>query len=165
MRPLLIALAATWLVACGVAETLPPPPDGVAAVSVAPVENKTGSPLAISGDTFVGKWIGREKRSVPDVLARELETALRDRGFAVGGPGAARLKIQLARFEPDQPSLTYVSVALTATLTDADGTVRWTGERSAWVVSTGNAVSLPAAYEAASHAVARGVVDGWQPAH
>ena len=164
MRLLVLALAAAALSACGVAETLPPPPSGVAAVYVAPVENKTGDALAISGDTFVGKWIGREKRSVPDVLGRELEAALRDRGFAVGGAGASQLKVQLKRFDPDQPALQYVSVALTATLTDAAGTVRWTGERATWVVPTSNAVSLPAAYEAAARAVARGIVDGWKPA-
>ncbi len=164
MKRLVLALAATWLAACGVAETLPPPPSGVTAVTVAPVENKTGGDLPISGDTFIGKWIGREKRSVPDVLGRELEAALRDGGFAIGGAGATRLAVTLKRFEPDLPGLAYVTVALTATLADADGTVRWSGERSIWVVSTGNAVSLPAAYETAAHAVARGLVGGWQAA-
>src|SRR5512143_3109899 len=99
MRIVLLALAAASLTACGVAETLPPPPTGLASIAVASVENKTGSPLAISGDTFVGRWIGREKRSVPDVLERELETVLRDRGFTVGGAGAPRLTVVLKRFE------------------------------------------------------------------
>lgn len=165
MRILVLALAAAWLVGCGVAETLPPPPSGVAAIAVAPVDNKTGSPLAISGDTYIGKWIGRQKRSVPDVLGRELESTLRERGFAAGGAGASQLKVVLKRFEPDQPSLAYVTVALTATLADADGTVRWSGERGTWVVATNNSVSLEAAYEAAARAVARGLVEGWEPAH
>ena len=165
MRRVLLALAAAAVCACGVAETLPPPPAGVAAVAVPPVENKTGTSLAISGDTLIGKWIGREKRSVPDVLERELETALRDRGFAVGGAGAPKLTVVLKRFEPDLPALAYVTVALIATLADADGTVRWSGERTAWVVSTGNAPTLASAYEAAARAVARGLVDGWQPTH
>jgi hypothetical protein len=157
---LLIAFAA----ACTGPRPLPPPPTGVASLAVAPVENKTGSALAIAGDTYVGRLIGRQKRTVPDTLARELEATLRDRGFAVGGGGVPSLRVVLRRFEPDQPQLAYVSVALTASLVDADGSVRWSGERSNWLVSTAGAVSLEDAYDAAARTVARGVVDGWQPA-
>jgi hypothetical protein len=158
------ALAAV-LAACTATHPVLPPPTGVVSVAIAPVENKTGSTLAIAGDTYVGRLIGRQRRSVPDALARELETALRDRGFAVGGADGPRLRIVLQRFEPDQPQLAYVSVALTASLVDPDGTVRWSGERSKWLVSTAGAVSLEDAYDAAARTVARGVVDGWQPAH
>src|SRR5258705_1317245 len=85
-----IALVA--LVGCTAAERLPPPPTGVAAIGVAPVENKTGSKLVVSGDSYVAKFIGMEKRTVPDVLGKELEKALVERGFAVGGGSAPQLK-------------------------------------------------------------------------
>ena len=160
-----VCLLVVLLAACGGPNPLPPPPTGVASIAVAPVENKTGAALAIAGDSYVAKWIGRQRRTVPDTLAHELETVLRDRGFAVGGAGVPRLRIVLQRFEPDQPQLAYVNVALTASLVDADGTVRWSGERANWLVSTAGAVSLEDAYESATRTVARGVVDGWQPAH
>jgi len=157
--PLLVVV----LAACGVGERLPPPPSGVAAIAVAAVENKTGSKLVVSGDSYVARWIGRERRTVDDVLARELETTLRERGFSMGGSSAARLRVVLRRFEPDLPQLAYVTVALTATLADPDGTVRWSGERSTWLVSTAGSPSLEAAYDTAARTVARGLVDGWEP--
>jgi hypothetical protein len=160
-----VCLLVAFLAACTGPHPLPPPPTGIASLAVAPVENKTGSTLAIAGDTYVGRLIGRQKRSVPDTVARELETRLRDLGFAVGGAGVPNLRIVLQRFEPDQPQLAYVNVALTASLVDPDGTVRWSGERANWLVSTSGAVSLEDAYDAAARTVARGVVDGWQPAH
>ena len=161
-----VCLLVAFLAACtGGTPPLPPPPAGVASLAVAPVKNETGSALAIAGDTYVGRWIGRQKRAVPDEIVRNLEAELRDRGFAVGGAGVPNLKIVLKRFDPDQPALAYVSVALTASLVDTDGTVRWSGERTNWLVSTAGAVSLEDAYETASRSVARGVVDGWQPAH
>ena len=127
------------------------------------MENKTGNALVVSGDSYIARWIGRERRTVPDVLGRELETALRDRGFAIGGSTAPRLRVVLKRFEPDLPQLAYVSVALAATLTDPDGTVRWSGERSTWLVSTTGSPSIEAAYDTAARAVARGLVEGWEP--
>src|SRR5262249_22271180 len=78
-RPMTRRLAVAALVmlaGCGTTPRLPPPPTGVAAVGVAPVENKTGNKLVISGDSYVAKWIGWEKKTVPDVLAKELETTL-----------------------------------------------------------------------------------------
>ena len=162
-RTLLVVLAAT-LAACGVAETLPPPPNGVATLAVAPVENKTGSNLVIAGDSYIAQWLGREKRTVADVLARELETTLRDRGFALGSAGGApRMRIVLRRFEPDLPQLSYVSVALTATLADPGGTVRWSAERTRWLVSTSGSPTLEAAYATAARTIARGLVEGWEP--
>jgi hypothetical protein len=163
MRRWLQVIVVLGLAACGVAERFPPPPGGVAAIGVAPVENETGNELAVAGDSYLARWIGREKRTVPDVLARELATTLRDRGFSLGSGSSPRLRVVLRRFDPDVPQLAYVTVALTATLADPDGTLRWTGERSAWLVSTTGAPSLEAAYDAAARAVARGLVEGWTP--
>ena len=140
----------------------PPPPSGLTTVTVAPVGNKTGSALVIAGDTYVEKWMGVTRRTVPDALARELEMDLHDKGFA-GGSGP-RLTVVLRRFEPDLPQLSYVTVSLTATLTDPDGTVRWTADRASWLVSTTGSPSLKAAYETAVHTVAHGLIADWQPA-
>ncbi len=133
-------------------------------LAVAPVENRTGDALAIAGDTYLGRMLGRQKRTVPDEIASDLEARLRELGFGVGGAGVPRLRVVLQRFEPDLPALAYVEVSLTASLVDADGAVRWSRDRSKWLVSTTGAVSLENAYEAAAREVARGLVDGWQPA-
>ena len=162
-RRVLAAFVAV-LAACGTTPRRPAPPTGVSAVAVAPVQNKTGANLVISGDTYVERWIGRQKRTVPDAVARELETMLHERGFAAGGAGAPKLTVVLRRFEPDLPQLSYVSVSLVATLADPDGTVRWSEERTSWPVQTGGAVSLAAAYDTAARAVARDLVRDWEPA-
>ena len=159
-----LVLAVVAFVGCAAPPPPPPPPTGLTTVVVAPVTNKTGSALAIAGDTYVEKWMGVTRRAVPDALAKELETTLRDEGFAVGGSGP-RLTVVLRRFEPDLPQLSYVTVSLTATLTDPDGTVRWTVDRSSWLVSTTGSPSLKVTYETAVRTVARGLVDDWQPAH
>jgi hypothetical protein len=161
-RPLAVA-ALVLLAGCGAVERLPPPPTGIAAVGVEPVENKTGNKLVVSGDSYVAKWIGWEKKTVPDVLTKELESALADRGFAAAGRGAPKLKVVLRRFEPDLPQLAWVNVALTATLADPDGTVRWSGERSSWLVSTSGSPSIESAYGLAARTIARQLVDGWEP--
>jgi hypothetical protein len=153
-----------FLAACGVSSPVPAPPTGVAAVVVGPIENKTGSDLVVSGDGYVAKWLGRTKRTVPDAIGRELETVLREQSFAVGADGAPRLRIVLRRFDPDVSQLAFVDVALLATLTDPDGTVRWSNERTGWRVSTAGAVSIPDAYDAAARGVARGLVGSWHPA-
>jgi hypothetical protein len=155
--------ALVLLVGCTAAERLPPPPTGVASVGVAPVENKTGNKLVVSGDSYVAKWIGWEKKTVPDVLAKELETALTDRGFSAGGSSSPKLKVVLKRFEPDLPQLAWVNVSLTATLADPDGTVRWSGERSSWMVSTSGSPSIESAYSLAARTIARQLVEGWEP--
>jgi len=155
--------ALVLLVGCTAAERLPPPPTGVAAIGVAPVENKTGNKLVVSGDSYVAKFIGMEKRTVPDVLEKELEKALVERGFPAGGSSSPKLKVVLRRFEPDIPQLAWVSVSLTATLADPDGTVRWTGERSSWFVSTLGSPSIESAYDTAAKTIARQLVDGWEP--
>lgn len=143
----------------------PPPPANLATLVVAPVDNKTGSPLVIAGDSYVEQWIGRQRRTVADELARELAKTLRDQGFSIAtGGDVPRLKVVLRRFEPDQPQLSYVSVTLTATVTDPDGTVRWSLERTGWPVATTGAPSIASAYDTALRQVARAVVDGWVPA-
>jgi hypothetical protein len=162
-RALLFLLASAAL-GCGMTRTEPPPPTGLTSLAVAPVENKTGSALVVSGDGYVAKWLGWQKRTFADVLGHELEAALRERGFAVGGT-ASRLRVVLTRVEPDLPQLDYVGVSYTATLVDADGTVRWSTEQSNWPVSTMGSPSLSAAYETTARTIARGLVDDWQPAH
>jgi hypothetical protein len=158
------ALAAfVMLAACGPTPQLPQPPTGVVAVGVAPVENKTGNKLVVSGGGYIAKWIGWETKTVPDVLTKELETALADRGFPSAGGGAPKLKVVLKRFDPDLPQLQWVNVSLTATLADPDGTVLWSGERSSWMVSTTGSPSLESAYALAARTIARQLVEGWEP--
>lgn len=159
-----VVLAAT-IAACGTPTPPTPPPNGVTALAVAQVVNKTGSTLVISGDNFVAKYIGRKKRTVPDAFREQLRDALREQGFSVadGGP-VPTLAITLSRFEPDLPALAYVEVALVATLKDPDGTVRWTDERSHWLVSTRGAPSLESAYEDAARRAATALVESWRPA-
>jgi hypothetical protein len=152
-----------FLAAC-TATPPPAPPSGIAMLSIAPIENKTGSQLVIAGDTYVEKFIGRKKRTVVDEIASELTKKLRDQGFTIASGSVPRLSIVLRTFEPDQPQLSYVTVTLAAKVTDPDGTVRWTGDRTNWLVSTTGSPSLAAAYETASREVARGIVDGWRPA-
>jgi hypothetical protein len=159
----LAVAALVMLAACGPTPRLPPPPTGLAAVGVAPVENKTGNKLVVSGDSYVAKWIGWDKKTVMDVLAKELETALADRGFPAAGSGAPKLKVVLTRYEPDLPQLQWVNVSLTATLADLDGTVRWSGERSSWMVSTSGSPSIESAYALAARTIARQLVEGWEP--
>jgi len=155
--------ALVLLAACGPTPRLPLPPTGVAAVGVAPVENKTGYKLIVSGGGYIAKWIGWETKTVPDVLTKELETALADRGFPAAGSGAPKLTVVLKRFEPDLPQLQWVNVSLTATLADPDGTVRWSGERSGWMVSTTGSPSIEYAYVLAARTIARQLVEGWDP--
>src|SRR5215470_9786245 len=100
MRPSVLALLALLAACTGSPRPLLEPPAGVASLAVAPVKNETGSALAIAGDTYIGRWIGRQKRAVPDEIARDLEAELRDRGFAVGGAGVPSLQIVLKRFDP-----------------------------------------------------------------
>jgi hypothetical protein len=151
------------LAACAVAPP-PPPPSGLDKLSVAPIENKTGSPLVIAGDSYIEKMIGRQKRTVVDEVTRELTKKLRDQGFTIASGSVPRLTVVLRRFEPDQPQLSYVTVTLAAKVTEPDGAVRWTGDRTNWLVSTTGSPSLAAAYETAAREVARGIVDGWTPA-
>ena len=166
MHRRLLSLAAAALVACGVAYAPPTPPTGLTTLAIALVVNHTGTDLVIAGDTIVERWMGRERRTVGDAIARELQSAVSDRGFTVATVGAVpRLTVTLGRFEPDLPQLSHVVVTLTATLTDADGSVRWTTERANWLVSTSGSPSLGSAYDTAARVVARGLVDGWQPAY
>ena len=145
---------------------LPAPPTDVSTLAVAAVDNQTGSELAISGTTIIARWIGRKLKTVPDVVRDQARETLRDKGFAVADGGAVpTLKITLRRFDPDLPQLAYVAVAVSATLADPDGTVRWTLDRPQWVVSTQGAPSMDAAYAQAAQSVGRTLVEDWQPAH
>ena len=98
-----------------------------------------------------------------DVLAKELQAALADCGFPAAGSDAPKLKVVLTRYEPDLPQLQWVNVSLTATLADPDGTVRWSSERSSWMVSTTGSPSLESAYSLAARTIARQLVEGWVP--
>jgi hypothetical protein len=164
------ARRARWLAVLGLAAACavapPPPPANVSSVAVLAVDNRTRDPLAISGDNRIAQWLGRERRTVPDVMAEEAQHLLKDRGFdVVSGPhpGTPGLRIRLDRFDPDLPNLAHVSVDVRATLADADGTARWSAARAHWIVATPNAPSLSAAYEDAAKTVVRDLLDGWQP--
>lgn len=144
---------------------MPEPPTGLTTVAVAPVVNATGDELVVSGDNFVAKMLKRPKRTVADALRDELKSALRRQGFSVADAGAVpTLRVTLRHFEPDLPQLTWISVAVEATLGTADAPPQWTAERSRWLVDVRGAPTLAAAYESAAQNVARALVDGWQPA-
>lgn len=159
-RLLGIAIVAA-LAGCGAAPTLPPPPTDVTAVSVAPVVNKTKWELVTSGDFIGAKFLGVSKKTVMDVMREDTGKMLRDRGIKVDVAGAPVLKITLQHFDLNTPQLDWVDVGLTVTLTDPDGTVRWSAERSNWLVSTQLSPSMPAAYETAAHAVVRQLFEDW----
>jgi hypothetical protein len=167
MRPYALlssTLLAATLAACGAPAPPTPPPTGVTALVVAQVENKTGSALVVSGDNIVAKYIGRKKRTVPDVLASDAGRAPPGRASPSPAAAACRRCDHALALQPDLPALAYVEVALVATLKDPDGTVRWTDERSHWLVSTRGAPSLESAYEDAARRAADALVETWRPA-
>jgi hypothetical protein len=119
----------------------------------------------IAGDSYVARWIGIKKRTVPDVLRDELGEALRERGFTVADAGdVPRLKVRIVRFEPDMPQLASVDAGVVATLTTPDGTPQWRLDQPHRLVSTAGSPSLSAAYQTAARTLARQIVDGWTPA-
>ena len=157
--PILIALAG-----CGSPVVLPPPPTNLSAIAVAPVENKTGDKLVVSGDSYVGRWLGMKRRTVPDVFRDAIRDVLTNRGFTVADAGAMpTLRVTLRRFEPDLPQLAFVEVGVNAVLTDPDGTVRWDVDGAKWLVSTQGAPSLAAAYDSAARDAAKKLLDDWAP--
>ncbi len=160
LRLLGIAIVAA-VAGCGVTPQLPPPPTDVTAVSVAPVVNKTKQELITGGDFIGAKLLGISKKTVMDVMREQTANMLRERGIKVDVAGAPVLKITLQRFYLDGPQLDWVDVALTVTLTDPDGTVRWSAERSNWLVSTDLSPSMPAAYETAAQKVVRQLFADW----
>lgn len=163
--PRLVPLLVLLLAGCGTRVALPPPPTSVSAIAVAPVENKTGDKLVLSGASFVDRWLGLKKRTVPDAFRDALRDVLADRGFAVGDAGAMpTLRVTLRRFEPDLPQLAFVDVGVNAVLTDPDGTVRWDVDGARWLVSTQGAPSLAAAYDSAVRDAAKKLLDDWAPA-
>jgi hypothetical protein len=168
MRRRSISLAAfVVLAACTPPVTPIPPPTGVATLSVAAVENHTGSPLDISGGSYIARYVGIKHRTVPDTVREELRTALKEQGFAVADGGAVPvLKVTLNRFEPDLPQLAYVDTSVVATLTEPDGRETWRSEQTHWLVSTSGSPSLWAAYDTGARRIARSLVEGWAaPAH
>src|SRR5215470_15811182 len=122
LRSLAAVATVVALAACTPRSPMPPPPASLSAVKVADVVNKTGDNLVISGDSYIARYVGMKRRTVPDVLRDELREALRDAGLTVADSGAVPvLKIVLQRFEPDLPQLAYVDTTVVATLTDVDG--------------------------------------------
>src|SRR5262249_46214362 len=137
--------------ACAARAPLPEPPTGVTTVAVAPVENKTGNALVVAGDSYVAKWIGIKRRTVPDILHDELRAALRERGFTVADAGwVPKLRVTIMRFEPDLPLLAQVDAGVVATLTAPDSTEKWRLDQPHRLISTAGSPKLEAAYETAA---------------
>jgi hypothetical protein len=129
-------------------------------VAVAPVENRTGEDLLVSGASFIDRYaLHAERLTVGDVLASEAGARLKERGLRVANGDAARsaptLEIAILRWEPDAPVHTsFVLVALSAELVDPkNGKVLWRFDRPTSPVATPGEVTLESAYETAARKV------------
>jgi hypothetical protein len=162
----------------------PPPPTGVATVVVAPVANRTGEEIVVSGEWFLERVAGVPRTTLADALARAARDVLEARGFAVqqiGGAAASTpadaaravaaariakptLWIGVRRWDVDVPQLQYVSVVADAALVDpTNGRVLWEAHRPLGPIPTRGAPTPAAASVDAARALARQLFDAWRP--
>jgi hypothetical protein len=101
------------------------------------------------------------------VLAGDLRSLLRDRGFRVLAGDAEdvlMLRTEIRRWDPYSADYSQITVSLLATLVDpASGRSLWTAERTDWKVQTPDARSGPEASGMAARDIARALIEGWQP--
>jgi hypothetical protein len=182
MRAALVALAV--LAGCAAWQP-PPPPTGVATVAVAPVANRTGEEIVVSGEWSLERIIGAPRTSLADVLARAARDVLARRGFSVeqlGGAAASTpadagraasaariaqptLWIAVRRWDVDVPQLQYVSAVVDAALVDpTNGRILWEAHRPLAPIPTRGAPTPGAASEEAARTLARQLFDTWRPA-
>jgi hypothetical protein len=182
MRTTLCVLAA--LAGCSVWRP-PPPPAGIAAVAVAPVANRTGREIVVSGDWFLERLVGAPRTTLADTLARAARDVLAARGFGVqllGGVAASTpadaaraadaagvaqptLWLAVRRWDVDVPQLQYVSAVADAALVDpTNGRVLWEAHRPLGPIATRGAPTPGAASVDAARDLARQLLDGWRPA-
>jgi hypothetical protein len=161
-----VALLLT-LLGCARPPSFPPPPDGVRWIVVEQPANRTGDDLVVYGPGLLQRVLKDDIVSVPDLLAEDLRTVLRQRGFHVARPGddAPVLRTEIRRWQHYPADYDTVTVDVTAALVEpASGRELWTASRADWVVPTYDAASRRDASIAASEAIAEALLEGWQPA-
>jgi hypothetical protein len=169
VHPLLVAvLALAWCAGCTTAPApFPPGPGGVQDIAVQPPSNRTGRDLIVDQPGLLGSYLGDTSETVPEVLASDLRTLLRDRGFrvvAANAEGVPTLRTEIRRWDPYSADYSRITVSLLATLIDpTSGRTLWTTERSDWNVQTTDARNGPEASGIAARDVARALIEGWQP--
>jgi hypothetical protein len=145
----------------------PPGPASVQDIAIQPPSNQTGRELIVDQPGLIGSYLGDKRETVPEVMAGDLRTLLRDRGFrvlAANAEGAPTLRTEIRRWEPYSADYSKITVSLLVTLIDpASGRTLWTAERSGWNVETPAARNGQEASGIAARDVARALVDGWQP--
>ena len=169
VHPLLVALLA--LVSCAGCTTapapFPPAPVGVQDIAIQPPSNQTGRDLIVDQPGLLASYLGEKRETVPEVLAGDLRTLLRDRGFRVLAAPAGSvptLRTEIRRWDPYSADYSRITVSLLATLIDpTSGRTLWTAERSGWHVETPAARNGQEASGIAARDVARTLVEGWQP--
>ena len=115
---------------------------------------------------MLGRAIGETTTTVPEALASDLRQLLVDRDFrVVANTGyAPELRVQITRWDLYSADYSSVTVDLTASLVDPkSGRELWTARRTGWPVATPDARSSLDCSASAALAVARALIDGWQP--
>jgi len=172
VRPLLVALGAVPLVGCMLfttksAPAVVPGPRGIERIAVQQPVNRTGRPLVVDEPGVLGNVLGEKSSNVPDVLGENLRAELVNRGFQVvtdGSRTSPALRTEIRRWEPYSANYSMVTVDVVATVVDpTSGRELWSTQRSGWNVATRDARSSAEASVAASAAIARTLLEGWQP--
>jgi hypothetical protein len=166
----LLVVTCIVLAACAHRYVAPPVPNDVAAVVVVPPKNTTGDPLLVAGTSFAERYAFRTPRvTVADVVAAEVEDFLRARGYRlptspVGSADAARLEVEIRRWEPDAGTHPeFVIVGMSATLVDAFGRVIWSTRPPVHPIATPGTVVLGDAYEIAARKAVAELLATWSP--
>jgi hypothetical protein len=169
IHPLLVAvLALVSCMGCTPAPApFPPGPVGVQDIAIQPPSNQTGRDLIVDQPGLLGSYLGEKRETVPEVLAGDVRSLLRDRGFRVltgNAEGVPTLRTEIRRWDPYSADYSRVTVSLLAMLIDpTSGRTLWTVARSDWNVETPAARNGQEASGIAARDVARALVEGWQP--
>jgi len=158
-----------WMVGCtAVACVMAPPPRPfpaaatIGSIDVQPISNVTGEPIWITGGSVIERVLDDSERvSLEDVLASDLRTELRARGFAVyPAPDGARLNVEIRRWTPDSDTEPRSIVAeLRARLTAAAGGGEiWSTTLGPRPFPVSGAVNLGDAYTHAAHQMAEQLI-------
>jgi hypothetical protein len=186
LRLLLALLAGAW----GCASPASPPEHLPRKLVILPVNNRTGDPLAVAGDSLLDRYVFHPQTvTVGDILEAEAGLLLRDKGFdptpADQGKGKARvptslsdamalvadsglgpvcLYLEIRRWEPEgRVHVNTVTVDVEASLIDLKSReVVWQSSRKGPVPTPGQ-VLLEAAYVAAARKVAAEILGLLRP--
>jgi hypothetical protein len=169
IHPLLAAvLALVSIAGCAMTPApIPPGPRGVQDIAVQPPSNQTGRELIVNQPGLLGAYFDEKRSTVPDVLASDLQSLLRDRGFrvlAANADGVPTLRTQIRRWDPYSADYSRITVSVLATLTDpTSGRTLWTLDRANWDLLTPDARNGQEASGIAARDIARALIEGWQP--